>query len=216
MTMCDAATQQLIEQVLQEKVQRGEMFTALDVSLETQKRGVQERHRNMRQVVHQYFEGGYMGSHYTRTLVSIPGAPSAAWLYHLTSDQPANFQPLSRAGMNNRSQRARKASNPATDGYSIDRRARVCVPVRLLRQAGFQPGDEAYVIVDGGSQGLALSKTCPRAHKQSLTSYRVDRYGNVRIAQGTLRRASLGGQTYDLDSDGTKILIRLHASKQTT
>ena len=38
----------------------------------------------------------------------------------------------------------------------------------------------------------------------------MDKYGNVRIVQGTLRKAQLGGSLYDMDGDGSKVVVRLY------
>ena len=59
--MCDWATQQLVEQVVQDRCRRAEMFTALDISLEVKRQGSRQRHRHMKTVVHRCFERGDMG-----------------------------------------------------------------------------------------------------------------------------------------------------------
>jgi hypothetical protein len=211
--MCDILSQRTVEEVIREKVDRGEMFTAFEVSLEAQKRGVAERHRHLKHVVHQCFESGQMGGFYTRTLTLIPGAPQAAFLFHRTADDPAAFRPLDRSPANplglGTGRRVKSAA-----GYGVDRRARVCVPVQLLRRAGMRPGDEAVVLVNRNRQRLALSKTRPASGRvQTLASYRVDRYGNVRIAQRILQRARLGGSRYDMNGDATRVVIQLHGTR---
>jgi bifunctional DNA-binding transcriptional regulator/antitoxin component of YhaV-PrlF toxin-antitoxin module len=209
--MCSVANQQIIEGVIREKVDRGEMFTAFDITREARRRGGTERHRHMKPAVHQFFDGGVMGSDYTRTLIAIPGAPCPAWLYHPTGAGPAGYQPLDRSKMNHGTTAARRSG--AGPGYGVDKRARICVPVRFLRRVGLRPGDEAVVVADRTGSGLALTRTRPRAGRKAvLASYRVDRYGNVRIAQGILQRARLGGQSYELAGDTRKVVLRLHGS----
>jgi hypothetical protein len=212
--MCNTVTLQIIEDVIREKVDRGEMFTAFEISLQAQQRGVTERHRHLKQTIHQYFEGGHMGTVYTRTLIRIPGAPQAAWLYHRTVDDPAVYRPLDRTRMQPARSGARQQAHRTTAGYGVDRRARVCVPVQLLRCAGLRPGDEAVVLVDPRTHTLALRKTCPSsARSRKLTSYRVDRYGNVRIAQRVLQRARLGGHNYDIDGNDKRVVVHLHGAR---
>jgi hypothetical protein len=211
--MCDTVTRQILEDVIRGKVDRGEMFTAFEISLEAQQRGVTERHRHLKQAIHQYFEGGHMGGVYTRTLIHIPEAPQAAWLYHRTVDDPALFRPLDRSRMRPARSGAGQRAPRTAAGYGVDRRARVCVPVQLLRRAGLQPGDEAVVLVDRKTHSLALRKACPSsARSRKLTSYRVDRYGNVRIAQGVLQRARLGGHNYDIDGNDKRVVVHLHGA----
>src|SRR5262249_17456288 len=65
-TMCDIASIQIAEEIIQERVKAAEMFTAFDVSREARKRGSQERHRHLKEVTHAAFARGEMGADYTR------------------------------------------------------------------------------------------------------------------------------------------------------
>jgi len=94
--MVDAALQSVIESVVNDKVQDGEMFTAYDVTKEVRNRGHRERHDNIKQVVHDYYGRGAMGPDYTRTLIPIAGAPIPAFLYHRHTDDPTTFNPRSK------------------------------------------------------------------------------------------------------------------------
>ena len=106
----DAALQTVIEAVVNDKVQAGEMFTAYDVTKEVRNRGHRERHNNMKQVVHDYYGRGLMGSDYTRTLIPIQGAPVPAFLYHRYTDDPTSYNP---------SQPRPAVSNPAAVGKAV-------------------------------------------------------------------------------------------------
>jgi hypothetical protein len=78
----DEVVEETLTDVTAEKVNAGEMFTALDVTREVQwKHGVFERHDNMKGVVHDQFHNGDMGS-YTRTLINIDTIPDPVWLYY--------------------------------------------------------------------------------------------------------------------------------------
>jgi hypothetical protein len=205
MAMCTVANQQIMEQVIREKVGRGEMFTAFEVSLEARGRGGDERHRHMKHVVHQAFTSGLMGTDYTRSLVSIPGGGSA-WLFHRVWDDPGAFLPLARSHSQGNGH-----SRNGDDGYRVDRRARICIPAGLLRRVGLQPGDEALVVASPRTTGLKLTRSLsPARRAKVLARYRVDRYGNVRIAQRTLTRAQLGGRRYDLAGNKNRVTIRLY------
>jgi hypothetical protein len=73
------------------------MFTAFDISLEAQQRGCQERHGQLKRIIHQAYFSGEMGPEYQRILVDIPGADQPAWLYYHESDDPTFYQPLARS-----------------------------------------------------------------------------------------------------------------------
>jgi hypothetical protein len=205
--MCDRATQQLVEQIVQEKCQAGRMFTAFDVSVEARQRGTRERHRDMKEVVHRCFDQGAMGPAYQRILIRIAGVPARAWLYHHSQDDPSTYQALDRSKFRATAKRSRHGRG----SYHVDKRARICVPVQFLRQAGVKPGEEVLALASRQDRRLLLSKTRPSDQVyQVVAAYRVDRDGNVRIVQATLKKASLGGDAYDIDGDADKVFLRLH------
>lgn len=79
----------VVEQVVNEKVQGGEMFTAHDVTLEVRGRGHRAGHAEIRSAVHDYFNRGGMGVAYTRSTITVPGG--TPFLYHRLVDDPSNF-----------------------------------------------------------------------------------------------------------------------------
>lgn len=90
--MADAATQQLIDQIVQERVQAGAMFTAYDITLEARRRGGNVRHNDVRDLVHEFFEQGRMGAAYKRSTVDV-GAPTRPFLYHRFDADTRSYQP---------------------------------------------------------------------------------------------------------------------------
>src|SRR5262245_14041871 len=89
--VCDIASIQMAEEIVREKVEAAEMFTAFDVSRAARMRGSPERHRHLKHVVHAAFTDGAMGGGYTRTLIRIPGVRRSAWLYHRTEHDPHDY-----------------------------------------------------------------------------------------------------------------------------
>ncbi|MCI0455946.1 MAG: reverse transcriptase family protein [Gemmataceae bacterium] len=90
--MADAATQRLVDQIVQEKIQAGAMFTAYDITLEARRRGGTVRHQDVRDLVHEFYEQGRLGAAYNRTLIDV-GAPTRPFLYHRFSDDPNSYRP---------------------------------------------------------------------------------------------------------------------------
>lgn len=89
--MADAATQKLIDDIVQQKVQAGESFTAYDVTIIARQRGGNVRHNDARDLVHEYYESGRMGAAYARTQIDV-GAPVRPWLYHPFSVDPQSYR----------------------------------------------------------------------------------------------------------------------------
>lgn len=79
----------VVEQVVNEKVQGDEMFTAHDVTLEVRSRGHRAGHAEIRSAVHDYYSRGGMGVAYTRSTITVPGG--TPFLYHRLVDDPSTF-----------------------------------------------------------------------------------------------------------------------------
>lgn len=89
--MVDAATRKLVEDIVQERVQANVMFTAFDITTEARRRGGNARHGEVRDLVHEIFQTGRMGSAYNRSTIDV-GAPTRPFLYHHFNIDPATYQ----------------------------------------------------------------------------------------------------------------------------
>jgi hypothetical protein len=187
----------------------GKMFTAFEVSLAVKQRGVRQRHRQLRDDVHEviFRVGGSAG--YTRTLMDV-GAPQQAWVYHRLDDNPYTYQPLDRtgldaqadipfvvpAGVRNAGPLATGAARPwavPVGAYGTDQRGRVCIPVTLVARLGVGPGQRVAVVCDPTTEQVHITRPTANPGDDVDTSYTVEPDGNVRITQGTLLRAGLDG-----------------------
>ena len=97
-------------------------------------------------------------------------------------------------------------------GRKTDARGVICVPNYLLRAAGFQHKDIAYVVAsqENGKDVIRLTK---RATTTPLAQYTVDSYSNVRITRATLDAAGIGqdGATYDFEgTSANEVIVRIH------
>jgi hypothetical protein len=230
--MCDFATLQEIETVVLEKCQNAELFTAFDVTKAVRAkvgRSVNVPHNDVKQEVHNLFASGQMGSDYTRTLGNLPlasGIPQP-WVYHPTTADPSSYgsgipqlcnapavptltPPVLKAADTNGSD---DGVNQTSDGYyKVDGRETLCVPKSLLEAVGLKAGDEAHVSADALAGHLVVTKSLPdQTVLTPLSSYTVDKYGNVRITQHTLVKGGVGGKLYEIDGDSSKVVVRKHS-----
>jgi bifunctional DNA-binding transcriptional regulator/antitoxin component of YhaV-PrlF toxin-antitoxin module len=228
--MCDFATLQEIETVVLEKCQNAELFTAFDVTKAVRAkvgRSVSVPHNDVKQEVHNLFASGQMGSDYTRTLGNLPlasGIPQP-WVYHpttvpasnygsgipqLSAPAPAVSTPVAAVVSTNGSD---DGVNQTSDGYfKVDGRETLCVPKSLLEAVGLHPGDEAHVAADALAGHVVVCKTPPdQTVLTPLSTYTVDKYGNVRITQHTLVKGGCGGKLYEIDGDASKVVVRKHS-----
>jgi hypothetical protein len=218
-----ANIQEQINEVIAEFIREGKMFTAFEVSLAVKQRGIHERHRNMREFVHEtIFRLGIERGDYSRTLMDV-GAPEQAWVYHTVGTNPYDYVPLDRTGMETvpQSARPRGVRNPTRlsamsspfaippGAYGTDQRGRLCVPVNLLDGLGVGPGERVNVLCDPANEQALLTKATANDPGHPDTSYTVEPDGNVRMTQGTLEKAGLDGlQCYKIEGNDTVISVR--------
>lgn len=215
--------QEQINEVVAEWIREGKMFTAFEVSLEVKRRGVHERHRNMREHTHEaIFHLGIQRGDYSRTLMDV-GAPEQAWVYHTIASNPYEYVPLDRTDMEvvPAHARPRGVRNPVRlsamsspfaippGAYGTDQRGRLCIPVNLLNAIGAGPGERVNVLCDPANEQALLTKASAADAGNPDTSYAVEGDGNVRMTQGTLEKAGLDGlQCYKIEGNDTVISVR--------
>jgi hypothetical protein len=227
----DFTTLQLTEQVILEKAQSGELFTAYDVTKEVRRRvgrGTNIPHNDVKQEVHTFFATGQMGTDYTRTLANLPGVNPQPWIYHRTTDDPNTYggnllpAPVVIAGAG-RDDTTDDGVNVTADGvnatddgvnvtadgvYKVDARETLCLPKSLLQDAGLVSGDTAQVYANPLAGTLIVAKQSDNLlYTPTLSTYKVDMYGNVRVTQHTLQRAGCGGKEYKIEGDTTKLVV---------
>lgn len=98
--MCSQITLTRIQEVLEEKIDNDEMFTAFDISLIVKDMAktageTPERHRHMKNDVHKEMQNYLNSGIYTKSLWDV-GAPSKAILYYPTGSNPAVYLPQRR------------------------------------------------------------------------------------------------------------------------
>ena len=91
--MCNQTNQELIEEVVSERVENEELFTAYDISREVQNRARNngtpfERHRDMKNYIHNVMQD-YLGVEYVKTLHRI--GDNNAIVYHPPHRQAAEY-----------------------------------------------------------------------------------------------------------------------------
>jgi len=183
------------------------------------------RHSHLKNDVHDVINSNLnvAGGNYFRSLQDV-GAPTLAYVYYPLGGTPANYVPLKRKDDPVVSIDPFTITIPATpyvsnndpftitipslpdssdggdgvdNGRTPDARGTVCVSSALMRYAGFQCHDTAYVFQEGNR--LVVAKVVPNG-VTPLTTYTVDQYCNVRITKAILDYAGLG-PTYDFEND---------------
>lgn len=237
--MCSPSTRSVIDSIISSKVNSNELFTAFDISIQVQNYlknqgsfdGSEHRHQFLRNDVHQEISKHLASGAYDRQLRDV-GAPTNAFVYFPVGADPSTYVPLKRKDAPVVSANpfvidtSAKVSTPVAnltvtpapdvddgDGRKPDARGTVCVPNHLLRSAGFNPGDTAFVVAanqnwNGNPEKcLVLTKTLPIG-ATSLTKYTVDTNCNVRITQSVFVASGLIGSTYDFDGGSQAVFVK--------
>jgi hypothetical protein len=192
----------LIEDVVNDFVNNGQMFTAHNVTAEVRRR-TKDRvaHNDVKGDVHRMFNDGSMFS-YNRSLASLSGVNPQPWVYHpLTADvsiydgRPSVATPVL------------PVANSLDSTYKLDTTDRLCIPAKLVRQIGLCAGDTVYV----ASNNKELILTGAGDEDPSMvhiTDYMVDSYDNIRITRNALQKGHLNGTEFEIEGDDKKITVR--------
>jgi len=198
--MANPIAEQMIEDLTFEKISQGAMFTAFDITLfAKQEKGMTERHRNIKHVVHDMFVSGQMTG-YDRSLINIPGATDRAFLYHPDGADISQYNAKDRSkfpdggGSNNATANGMtvvtgSTSTPAAtpaNGQAVDRRGRLCISNKLTRSLGWHSTDLVWINFHH-SGGLEISKV----QGSCIGSYMIDKDDNIRVSARMLRKAGI-------------------------
>jgi len=186
----------VVETVVDEKVQAGELFTAHDVTLEVRQRGHRAGHGEVRDAVHDYYGRGGLGVAYSRTIISVPGGNP--YLYHRGADDPSVYQNI-RGGGNI----SVPNPNPATisvppfgqsgdgddDGDDDGDGQAVNIPSNLLGSLSSVPQNSVAGIAVSGVNGHARNSATRTSNKPGNTKARtVDGRGTLSIPAPIIRQ----------------------------
>jgi hypothetical protein len=220
----DASTRRQIDGAVKNMLNDGKMFTAFEVSLAVKALGVRERHRNMKDYVHEAIAREATGQSWSRTLMDV-GAPTQAWVYHRLRDNPFLYVPLERddakpkrpsaaaQGRTVRNPTPLSADSPAPaaaeDGaFGTDAEGRLKIPAAMLQLVRIAPGEAAHVRCDKLNQTIVVTRPTQfidAAHDEKQTT--ADD-GSLTLSPELLARADLDNlQCYHIGATGNRITI---------
>jgi|GEM_PF-4514232 hypothetical protein len=156
------------------RVFNGDSFTALEISRAVQARGIRERHRDLKVVVHALFENGDMIG-YDRTPINLPTG-ERPYFYHPAQQKQSRFA----TATNTRMIRTTHAVRLGDSVLRTQNSDRLRLPSSLLRAAGFYPGDTVYVAQESDTLVVyAQPGNAPIVHPRK--PYRVGADNSVRV-----------------------------------
>lgn len=91
----------------------------------------------------------------------------------------------------------------------VDSRQVLSIPSALIRAAGLNPRQVVYVYVGDNPGEIEISSNVPDVGK-SFKTYTVDDGYQVRLTQSCLKWAGIGGTSYDVVGNQSKIFVKRH------
>jgi hypothetical protein len=180
--MATAGVRPVVEQVCDEQVHNGGMFTAHDITLEVRNRGHRVGHHEVRDAVHDYFARGGMGVAYTRTTISVP-AGGTPFLYHRTADDPATYGNIRGVGL---------VPNPSVNTISVPPPSSIASTDDDEEDDEEDEDDEDDDVVDPSALGLPNSvagvavASRPKTHHKSKSANKNKLVGRTVDGRATL------------------------------
>jgi hypothetical protein len=201
-----------LQEIVAEKIGRGERFTAYEVTQQLRLEMFWVKHDAARAAVHRLYRDGGMAG-YDRCLAP-KGGPVPAWVYFPAG---AGF-PAMGARASRRAVRSYILSHLLPGGLynngpvsvPLDGRATVCVPAWCVRQAALRPGDAVHVFIDRRNGQLVVRPIGMSSAPLGLPArrYTVDRHANIRITCGTQARAGLHGPRRQIEPHRDELIVK--------
>lgn len=229
--MIDQLGQQLVEEVLDLVVGSRDMFTALDISKEVQRRlkeaklYVHESHRHLslKQHIHDQCNAE-LDATWQRTLISIDNVDVRPFLYFPSEKDPADYVTKYPVQDQNAGLTAGTVTQqfhvvgPATAAVKVpgtcvfNSADNLHVPRRIIRGMGLTPGDTLYAVVDAAGSVSLLKTLDP--NQTSVRDVKVDARQDVRMKRGIISALGLNGASFTISEDNGKITIRVQTDDQ--
>lgn len=97
--MCDIRTYRRIEKTMETMMAFKQMFTAFDITLDLQEKGMRKRHRELRRDIKRVADDLMWRYGYERTLVPLQGLNASAFVYHPYGTDASLHLPTMRSGV---------------------------------------------------------------------------------------------------------------------
>ena len=170
----NASTKAVVEDICDGLVDNAKLFSAFEVALiASDDRGCATPRKQMKEVVHEYFNAGGLGNEYSRTWQSDPqqGAAVEYYVYHPKNEDPRSYEPLDR--------------NAGPELKLVSRVAKAVQPNAAQPNAAGVLGDP---IADGEEDEDEDEDGNVR---QVVTSAITDRWGRIRLRSSVLSEAGI-------------------------
>jgi len=182
----------ILEEIITEYIDNGDAFTAFDVSWEAHNRGVVDRHRDMRDDIHDLVDTitdlklTNEGVLTHRTLIDV-GAQELPWLYFPDGFDPADYVGKSRLKLDKDS----KPNHTIGDQMIlyIGVKDRLYIPMTMCVKLGLNEGDDVFVAPTNGKVYVAANGQIGTVTASLMQTFVVAKGGGFKVSRSCLEQA---------------------------
>ena len=215
----------IIRNIISQKVQNGEMFTAYDITLLVRATGELAKHSQVKNIVHDLMRNDNVGITYASSLRTFALAAFPAVVYFPLGADVSNYDPnavkkalaqvpnttstLTQPVVTTTTTVSGSNNVPTTVGAAVNGNFtnktvkvgsgnRVRVPAESIRKLGLKSGDKAYVSADGDNITISAAQPVGKTAK----AYTVDEYDNL-----LFRVQNPAANAYNVGVQGSKVVL---------
>lgn len=179
-----------IIEVISEKLDTKECFTAYDITKVLRHEGQYVYHTEVKGFVHEFMEDKIQsGCEYSRDLEDMPNGKQAFMYRPCDMDDCCDNDDDEEDDVDNEEDGDNEDEPKMTEiSLSPDLRGRICLTAPMVRSIGRYPGDMVYCCSAEDSLQVSNSLSDITKHDNFITSYIVDKDNNVRISSRVLRK----------------------------
>jgi hypothetical protein len=194
-----------VDAVLADLTGSNKLFTAFDVTRLVRAKGITVRHAEVRELVVDTYRDGLIPN-YDCTLHQTPNFEARVFhplgedvtCYNPDDLAPGVGQPAATTAASACASTASTASGSRTQ--NVDGDGRLPIYGDITRQAGLQPYQRAFIVVDGAKMKIDGSLA-------GGNSYMVNKDGRIRISGDLLSVVFKGAQKYSISVDNGRIYV---------
>ena len=181
-----------LEEIITEYIDNGEAFTAFDVSWESHNRGVVDRHRDMRDDIHDLVDTitdlklTNEGVLTHRTIIDV-GAQNLPWLYFPDGFDPADYVGKDRLDIDKDSKPIHTVGDRMI--LYIGVKDRLYIPMSMCVKIGLNEGDDVFVAPSNGKLHVATDGQIGTSTASLIQTFAVAKGGGFKVSRSCLEEA---------------------------
>ena len=193
-------------EIVFEKINEKENFTAYDITLELRKNGFWVEHEDVKKLVHALMQDEMnSGTNYQKNLEFVTAEKQAFVYKPIENDIDVTVEDYIDDDDDDDD-----GNNGNGELFKTDKRGRLCIPASMVRAIGLNPGDLCCCFIDPKNQNiLSITNVDYSADGTIMAYYIVDSYNNIRISSKVLQKSIGEKNLFIMELNGQKDEINI-------